>query len=195
MKSVTVTILTLLMLIIILFSPVPAHAQIIYGAKVVSPTSGCATATQATGNVTYVTVNNLGEICNVPAATANSSGLVVSETVTTGSSATAVNIDTAPGQIYAALADDVGGTAGAVVWVNFFNAVTGSVTPGTTAALFSIPVVAQAATSSTDGVKTIMPFGSTIGIPFGTALSWNCTTTKNGATGVTAACHLIVLRK
>lgn len=207
MKRVTVTFLTLLLAVFL--TALPAHAQLVQSGKVVSSTSNCATTTQTTGNSTYLTVDNLGRQCVVISPTSNSNGLAVVDAVTTpgltsettavGTAVYAINIDTSPGQTYGVTADDVGGTSGTVVWLNFFNATGANVTPGTTTPLFSLPVVSQPLTSSTDGVKVIQPFGSAIGIPFSTALSFTCTTLKNGTVrangGLSAGCHVVVLRK
>lgn len=135
----------------------------------------------------------------IPSPQATSSGLVPFDLVSTGSSATPVNITTAAGQLYGLSIDAGANTAGTAVYVNFYNAASANVTPGTTAALFSFLVVAGSATAP-PVVRDVIPWGTGIGIPFGTALSFNCTTTRattggGGATGTTSACHVNGVRR
>lgn len=112
----------------------------------------------------------------------------------TPGTATAVNIATLPGMIYGLTANAGINTAGVQVFINFFNATSANVTPGTTAAMFSEPMQAGG-TSNTLTKATIMPFGEPIAIPFSTALSFNCTTIRNGTIGTQVPCNVNAVTK
>lgn len=130
---------------------------------------------------------------------ATSSGLVTVDVVTTTSSAATVNLATVAGQIYGLVVDAGGNTAGTAVYVNFYNALSANVTPGTTAPMFSL-LTAAGGSNAAPGINQPVPFGTPIGIPYSTALSANCTTTRattagGGATSTTSACHVTLVRR
>lgn len=114
---------------------------------------------------------------------------VATYATTTGvGSAAAVAIQASRGMVYGLTANAGANTAGVQVWANFFNTAAANVTPGTTTAVISVPVQAGGV-SNTISMATIVPFGSPLGIPFSTAMSFNCTTTKNGTTGTQVPCN------
>lgn len=135
----------------------------------------------------------------IPTPQATSSGLVPFDSVSTVGSAVPVNITTAAGQLYGLSVDAGANTVGTVVYVNFYNVASASVTPGTTAAMFSVAVSGGSATVPSV-TRDVINWGTGIGIPFSTALSFNCTTTRattggGGATGTTSACHVSGVRR
>lgn len=117
-------------------------------------------------------------------------GVTVNDGVTTSTTAAAVTISSTPGMIYGMYLDAGANTANTVVWMNFFNATSGNVTPGTTVPIFSFQVANGLA-----GSIVPFPFGNPIGIPFSTALSANCSTLRSGSVAVTAPCHYTVMTK
>lgn len=120
--------------------------------------------------------------------------IAVFSTTSTAGNATPQNIATTKGMIDGLTVNAGVNTAGTQVWVNFFNATGANVTAGTTAALFSIPVQAGGTSNATVSA-TVVPYGSPLGIPVSTALSFNCTTLKNGTIGTQVACNANVIWK
>lgn len=120
-------------------------------------------------------------------------GAVTYVSSATPGTATSVNISTTPTMIYGLTANAGINTAGVQVWVNFFNAASASVTPGTTAPIISEPI--QAGGTSNGAVRAvIMPFGSPLGLPV-VALSFNCTTLRSGSVGTQVPCAVNILTK
>lgn len=194
-KSVIITVFLLTLALFI--APNASFGQIVQPARV-STTANCiSAATQTAGQTTYATVNAQGQICVISGATANTSGVTISDSVTTSTaqSAAAVTITTSAGQLYGVTVDAGTNTSGVTVWVNVFGTSSGNVTAGTTTPLFSIPVAVLATSATGPQSSTPMPWGAPIGIPYPTGLSANCTTTRNGTTGCQAPAHLILVRK
>lgn len=118
------------------------------------------------------------------------SGYTVSDFVTTTSSAASTNICTTACMVYGLTVDASTDTSDIIEWINFFNVASASVTAGTTAATFSIRL-----NPSRTPDKTVIPIGESVALSFSTALSANCTTTRNGATHSTVGCHVVAVTK
>ena len=183
-----------------------ASAQIVQGGLTTSDTgtTPCAIHQQTAGITTYNAADQEGHFCVVVAATQVSSGVVVHDVVTSTTAATDLGAVlesttpvalTGPGQIYGLAIDAIGNTTGTVVWVNLYNGIASSVTPGTTGAIASFPITGAPTTSATQGQTSniIVPFGSAVGIPFTTGLSATCSTTRGGATLTSVGCHITLL--
>ncbi len=119
-------------------------------------------------------------------------------TTSTAGNATPMDIATTTEMIYGLDANAGINTAGTQVFINFFNVAAASVTPGTTAPIFSYPIQAG---GTSNGTKTadIIKFGGglALSVPL---LSANCTTTKattggGGATGTGSPCNINIIMK
>ena len=120
-------------------------------------------------------------------------GFTVTNSVTTTSSAAAINISTVPVMVYGLAVNTGANTAVGTVWINVFNATSANVTPGTTAAFASYQL---SSTVSQSGSQLFpIPFNAAIGLPMSTAMSINCTTTRNGATAPSFACGFVAVTK
>lgn len=111
-------------------------------------------------------------------------------TTSTAYSATPVNITTSPANVYGLTVNAGENTSGSSVWVNFFNVAAASVTPGTTAALISVQL-----TGVTNPFGNVIPFGTLIPTYFSSAISVNCTATRNGTAGAKVPCSYNIQRK
>ena len=170
----------------LIVSSVVYYAQTVIPGRTLAATSNCqVTTAKVAGQGAFIASDQYQRPCVIAAATKDSSGLTINDTATTGASTTPVNVSTTPTQLYGIMANAGTNTAATVFWVNIFNVVSASVTPGTTPALMSIPVFNNIA-----GSPVVMPFGAPIGIPV-TALSVNCTTLRNGSVAATQNCALI----
>jgi hypothetical protein len=169
-----------------IISPAPVSA----GASTI-PGTGTALPTAALlfnwNGANWVPVNTTDIVPVIPAATATGSGVITY--FATG--ATTTTITASPGQIYGLAVDDGVGTGD--VWVELFNAASGSVTLGNTAPMLSFKV--PGGTAPTGGGNNPIPFGIPIGIPFSTALSWACVTTPGGSTTAPSPCTINLGRK
>jgi len=117
---------------------------------------------------------------SLPDSYANT-GLVVKQGITTNGSATPVNVQTNNGNLYGLSAGT--GAGALVVYINVFNAASANVTAGTTTQVMSFVLDGPHNQSS----QVLIPLNP-LGIPFSTAISVNCTTTLNGATGAATGC-------
>lgn len=120
-------------------------------------------------------------------------GYTVTNSVTTTSSAAAVNIVTTKAMLYGLAVNTGTNSAVTAVWINVFNAATANVTPGTTAAFMSFELSSKVSQGSEQQYP--IPFGSPLGVPFSTAISINCTTTRNGATAASSPCGFVSIHK
>lgn len=91
--------------------------------------------------------------------------------------ATATALKASAGQLYSLVLANPNASA---VWVQLFNKATGSVTLGTTAPDWSVMVPAGG----------VVVWNNDLGLAFGTAISFACTTTRAGATGPAATCDV-----
>jgi hypothetical protein len=169
-----------------IISPAPVSA----GASTI-PGTGTALPTAALlfnwNGANWVPVNTTDIVAVLSSATATGSG--VTTYMATGSAVT--QISNAAGQIYG-LAVDSGANTGDV-YVSLFNSLSANVTLGSTPVLMSFKV--PGGTAPTGGGNTPIPFGTPIGIPFSTALSWACTTVPGGATQAGTWCGINLIRK
>lgn len=116
-------------------------------------------------------------------------GYTVSDKVTVAGVAAAVAISATKAMVYGMTVDSGATTAATDAYINVYNVAAASVVPGTTVPVFSWLV--RGASSPV----AIFPLGGNLGLPFSTALSFNCTTTKNGAVGLGVACHVVTVTK
>lgn len=119
------------------------------------------------------------------APSATSSGMSVYSAVSSGNTVT--TIDASPGQLYGISLGAGANTS--LVYVQLFNAASGSVTIGTTAPLLSYDVPAG---TSGGGNNPQIPIQ---GAPFSTALSWACTTARSNSTGASSPCDINLFYK
>lgn len=137
------------------------------------------TATATAGDYVPKTVNV------IPAVTATGSEITTYADV----GAAATTISSSAATLYSISAD--GGTNTADLWVELFNAASGSVTLGTTAPklIYKIP----GGTGPTGGANN--PQIPIAGIPFDTAMSWACVTAPKGASAAGSNCTITVGKK
>jgi hypothetical protein len=167
------------------FTAVGNKVEVVDGSGNILPTTPSGSQTAANSD-SIVCATDTTCITTSVAATSGSGVVTYAATGTA-----AATIDASPGQIYGIAVDSGANTAD--VWVELFNAASGSVTLGSTPVMFSFKV--PGGTAPTGGGNNPMPFGVPIGIPFSTALSWACTTGPGGATQAPVYCGINVVRK